>query len=164
MGESDILELLKAHAGNEWLPGYRGPQPAVTIAAEQRVSQQFPHDYKRVLAEYGDGTLRGPGTMILLIPPDQLAEFNPDPEMPSLAEMLVFAHDGGDYFYFFDPKNRLGKGPWAIFAVVMGPSELADALPIAHSLLELFQRILQGEDMIDAALDVRLRSRKRKTP
>jgi hypothetical protein len=148
MAAKSLVDLLEPHRDEAWIPDEPSSEQEIA-AAEAAVGQHFPEDYRQLLRAAGPSGIYGPESRMLLIRPLHLSEFNPDMEnTPDLADMFIFAHDQGDYFYFYDPKNLLGRGPWAVFAVFMGgPRE--DAIFVARDLRHLVERILAGEALIE---------------
>lgn len=151
MAASKLVELLEQSEGQAWRADRPVSEDTIT-AAEASLKRRFPGDYREILQIFGGGALYGPGGRVVLIRPDQLNEFNPDPERaPQLADMLIFADDEGDYFYFFDPDGSLKRGQWAIFAVEMGLMQRADAFFVAEDLSSFFERILTERDVVERA-------------
>jgi hypothetical protein len=149
MTESSLVDLLEPHRDDAWYPAEPAPEEQIE-AAEAALGQRFPDDYRQLLRAAGGGGVYGSESRVLMIPPRHLIKFNPDMERaPDLADMMIFADDQGDYFYFFDPKNLLGRGPWAIFAVPMGSASRKHAIFVARDLRHLIERILAGEALIE---------------
>lgn len=149
MAEPSLLELLEPHRDTKWFP--EAPSSEEEIAsAETAVGQRFPADYRQLLRAAGRAGVYGPESRVLLIPPRHLIQFNRDPDRaPDLADMLIFGDDQGDYFYFFDPRGVLGRGPWAIFAVEKSVPSRKHAIFVARDLRHLIERILAGEPLIE---------------
>jgi hypothetical protein len=145
----DILALIERHR-DKWYASRPPPTAEKIGSAEQAVGVKFVEDYRRVLEAYDGGELVGDRARVLLFHPEQLCAFNPDLEtLPELAEMLIFGSDSGGYFYFFDHRNKFGKGAWAVFAVSMGMRGLADSFIVADDLHQLFAKIADGQGVID---------------
>jgi hypothetical protein len=68
---------------------------------------------------------------------------------PELAEMLIFGDDEGDFIYYFDPANRLGRGAWAVFLVEKSMSDFESSQWVAADLRGLCERVLGGESVWD---------------
>ena len=131
MAELSILDLLEPYRDSAWYPDIPASENEIA-AAEAAVGHHFPEDY-RLLALIGGGEIDGPESRVVLIPPKHLSQFNPEMERaPDLAELLIFADDGGDYFYFYDPKNLLGRGAWAVFTVEMSVAARKHAIFVAR--------------------------------
>ena len=58
--------------------------------------------------------------------------------------MLVIGDDGGGCLYYYDPDNKLGTGPFAMYFVSMGSLFFKDSVHVAASLTEMIEKIWSG--------------------
>jgi SMI1 / KNR4 family (SUKH-1) len=113
------------------------------------VNHAFPDDYRELMLA-GGGEIVGENSRVVLMPLRNLQLFNPEPNWEDLRDMFVFAEDAGDYVYFYDPTDRLGRGGGAVFAVAKGSPHLRHAIYVARDLTHLVDRILVGDDVLDS--------------
>lgn len=158
MSESRTIDILERHQGKLWLPWSDVALSEAQIeAVESVLGFRFPEDYRDVLLLTDGGEIDVPGNRISMIQTHHLPEFNPDPAAgEDLKDVFIFADDGGDYFFFLDPKDTFGHGAWAVYAVEMGCMTAEDALLVAASFHELVERTLAREDVIQGAWDRKL--------
>lgn len=141
-------ELLKPFRGREekpwWKPSWRVPSEEQVAVAEKAQGHRFPADYRALLLSDGPGELVGPEGRVALLPINWLDDIGQKPPSEGLQEMLFFAGDMGDYWYFFDPAGSLGRGEWAVFTVE-GHLPREYAIYVARGFTDLFERVLAGE-------------------
>lgn len=63
-----------------------------------------------------------------------------------LAEMVYFADDQAEGFYFLDPRDLLGLGTDYVFWVDRGLMAADEVVPVAPSLAEALDRLASGEN------------------
>lgn len=137
-----ILELLRSHEG-AWEPDVPAMEAEIA-GAEQTLGHAFPPSYRALLGA-GGGAVYGENGRVLFFPAKHLDQFTPEERAPELKGMLLFGDDEGDYFYYFDPENRLGRGAWAVYAVEKGTLDLDYSIFSARDLHHLIERILAGD-------------------
>jgi SMI1/KNR4 family protein SUKH-1 len=147
---NELIDRLRGLANDVWRP--RPPATEEALAAvESSLRLRFDEQYRRLLLYSGGGSLYGAEAKLLFIKPQQLTMFNPDMERaPDLAQMLIFGDDQGDYFYYFDHRNLLRRGAWAVFAVEMSVATRDGSKYVARDLCELVERVVAGEAILDA--------------
>jgi hypothetical protein len=139
---NSVTDILRG-AKRAWRPSSAPITKPKLAAIEKKLRVRLPQEYRDVLLTFGAGALYGSEGRVLLIEPEHLAQFNPHPDSRELAAMVIFGHDEGDFFFFFDRKNLLGRSAWSIFTVEMGVMTRKGSTFVARDLRELFQRILR---------------------
>lgn len=96
---------------------------------------------------FGTGFRR---TQINVLPLRRLDLLNTQDDVEAyLPDMFVIGNDGGGALYFYDPKNALGKGAYALFLVPQGAIGFDDAMFAGASLTEVVQSVLNNESFFD---------------
>jgi hypothetical protein len=75
---------------------------------------KFPDDYKELLLISDGGSIHGPKTVFNYEPAEYLSGHNMSEFFTTnIPAMVVIGDDGGGSIYYYDPHDRLGKGPWS---------------------------------------------------
>jgi hypothetical protein len=138
---SALATWLSAHRWEDWPPA----DPAVLAKTEAALGVRFPADYRELVLATNGGTLTGPAEAITLWGVDELVDRNADElYAEALPEMLVVGENGGGGIYFYDPRNRIGRGTWALYWVALGAASLRTAKYAGADLREVFERVVGG--------------------
>lgn len=145
-----IIRLLEELEGSLFMPMLA--QPGAIEEFEAKRGERLPDDIRQVLTRWGGGTITVPGvTPLGFGPVGNLLGWFDDPVFEEeLSEMVIVGDTGGGYLYFYDPRNRLGRGPWWLYLVSMGDLEPRTAKPVAASATEALERLLEGVEFMDA--------------
>ena len=147
---NDIITILKT-AKASWFPHEKSADDAFASAVETAWRRPLPEDFRRILAEFGGGYLRGERTKLSTgTVPQLVSDWANDDRMDELPECIVFGHDGGGTYYsyyYYDPDNVLGFGEWAVFHVGMGDRDRAGSVYCGKTLTDVVEQILDGEDL-----------------
>lgn len=147
---NDLITLLRSHESKAWTPARPASEESIG-AAEQALNLKFPEAYRQLLLYSDGGELEMEEAFISLFDLDYLLELNPHPVWsPGLPGMIFFANDQGDYLYYFDPENSLGRGSWAVYGVEMGSSNFERSMYLAKDITHLIARILNGDDVLNS--------------
>ncbi|MEQ8465109.1 SMI1/KNR4 family protein [Coleofasciculus sp. E1-EBD-02] len=143
-----LVNLLMPYENQGWTPARPTSEEAI-VAVENKLQLNFPDLYRKLLLYSDGGELEIGEAFINLFDSDYLRELNPHPVWSTgLPGMVFFGDDQGDYLYYFDPKNRLGHGNWAVYGVSMGSCSVERSMYLAQDITHLFRRILNGEDVL----------------
>ncbi len=112
---SDLIKKLQASDSIKWDPS--NPFSSKEIKdLEETFKLNLPNDYKEILMEAGEVQVYGDTLNIHFESPWGVKGLNTSPHITDyLSDQLIFGDDGGSYFYVYDPKNKWGKGKYAIF-------------------------------------------------
>jgi hypothetical protein len=142
-----LIERLRAlPRGQVWLGRPADPQRLSDLEREYGVT--FPDDYRQ-LKLAADGVSLGNGGSRLELENisetyDHLGDEVLEKKIPG---MIVIGSDGGGMAYYYDPKNRLGKGAFAVFMVSFSALFFAESIYLGKSLTEVIERVLGGEEL-----------------
>jgi hypothetical protein len=117
-------------------------------ALERAAGDRFPDDYRAVMLEVGAFQVRGPELWIILESVSDLVldldeDFLTAGPMPGI---VMIGSDNGDYGYYYDLKNRLGRGAFALYFVDRGTMTFAASRFVAPTLSEAVEQLLAGEN------------------
>jgi SMI1 / KNR4 family (SUKH-1) len=144
------VQLLEANT-SLFIGGLPPTLPEQLIETEQRLGVSLPEEYQQFLLTWDGGYFEN--VRLKLYEWIELEDFNPEPDWSEkLPEMLLFGSDEGAYVFYFDPKNRLGKGTWAIYSFSMGAVCFEDSSYVAKNFTHLIQRALNGEYLTDGSM------------
>src|SRR5262245_43411006 len=145
-----ILERLKT-VPDQWMA--RAPaQPGEFEELERAYGLSFPEEYRELMVASNGGCVasRDEGSLLYLDSIHDVINFKWDEVfVEGLPRMVVFGGDGGGNVYYFDPKNQLGYGEWAVFAVEQGAASFEWSWFVAESLRGAIERVLNGERLFD---------------
>lgn len=143
-----INELLATLSPPHWYGG--NPATAAELAALVAKWPSLPDDYRDAMSA-GGGELVGDNAKITLFNPRHVLRFNDpaDQGRSMLVDMMLIGVDAGDYWYFFDPAGKLGRGAWALFLVDKATDELDPVIFAAPTLLGLIERLFAGDSPIN---------------
>jgi SMI1 / KNR4 family (SUKH-1) len=143
----DLLRRMRGLSAPEWFAGKSG-SPEALEAMEREFELRLPDDYRQLMLFSNGGGLYEHATSINLEPAETLMWHNLDERFrESLPGMFVIGDDGGGSLYFYDPRNQLGQGAYSIFLVPLGTLSLDKAFLVGHSISEVIERIMAGEDL-----------------
>jgi hypothetical protein len=128
--------------------GRRAPASPEEIESVEREFQlTFPADYRSLLESSNGGSVTGDGSLLHL---DSLAVShteNADETMEEgLPGMFRIGSDGGGSLYFYDPNDKLGCDPWAVFLIPMSDLSTERSIFVGRTLTDVIERIVGGED------------------
>jgi hypothetical protein len=147
---TQLVELLRAHEGNEWKPEKPALEEEVA-GVERKLERRLQEVYRQLFTYADGGSLRGARSRLSFNPLRDLVEFNSEADpSPGLVEMLIFGDDDGDYLYYFDPDNRLRRGAWAVYVVERALGNIEHSMFVAEDVVRACRRILDGENVFDA--------------
>jgi hypothetical protein len=143
--ESSLISRLRAPSTHK-LSTARPATEEELGQVEQEYGVAFPADYRQlVLFSRGLG-VRSRGTPIHLSFDDTSAHLEDESLAARLPAMVVIGDDGGGSVYFYDPRDALGKGAFAVFLVPMSALGFEDAIFAGRSLTEVIEHVLADED------------------
>jgi hypothetical protein len=146
---ADLIALLRSQPDTVWDPEPPASEPEIA-AVEQSLGLRFPDDYRRLLLLSSGGGVYGAETKIVFLPVRHLTQFNPATEhLSALARMVIFADDQGDFFFYFDPHDLLGRGAWAVYGVEKSIGTPDGSKYAARDLRHLVARILAGDAVLE---------------
>jgi hypothetical protein len=129
------------------LLGRHSPGDAQRLARlEQEHGVSFPDDFRDVML-WSDGFGNGfRKTQINVLPLRRLGLLNTQEDVETyLSGMFAIGDDGGGALYFYDPKNALGRGTYAVFLVPQGEIGFDDAMFAGASLTDVVESVLNDE-------------------
>jgi SMI1 / KNR4 family (SUKH-1) len=131
---------------------YDAPQPIEELdRLEKTLLVKFPDDYREFLL-YCDGGEFDNNTRLSFFDINKVYTFNiekGDSLRQSIPGMILFADDYGNYVFYFDPENYLGRGRWAIYSVGLGSRSFEYSKYEAQNFTHLIQRALNEEGLTD---------------
>jgi hypothetical protein len=146
---SPVIEKLKTLSPPTWIREEPG-ESAAFEAIESEYGLKLPEDYKEFILFSNGGQIYAGGSVLHLEPADYLPEHNMNDEFEaSLPGMFIIGDDAGGSYYFFDPKNQMGKGEYAIWLVSMGSLRSEDARFAGKNLTEVIEEVLAGQKFYD---------------
>ena len=120
------------------------------VEVEKAFGLKLPGDYRQLLLLSNGGTVKGSKTVFNYEPVEYLVGHNLSEFFnTNIPGMIVIGDDGGGCIYFYDPLNKLGKGPWSLYYVSMGALFFKESVYVAGSVTELLDKILAGEHFGD---------------
>jgi len=145
----EILKRLGQLSSSEWMPS--PPATAEELEAiEQKYGIVLPADYRELMLATSGCGLYAYRTKLNLESADDVLWHNEDPRFKEhLPGMFVIGDDNGDAVFYYDPKNRLGRGAYALFEVDLGTIGFPHSKYAAANLIQLFDRIIAGESIWD---------------
>lgn len=147
MNEHPLVARLRSLSSPEWFPGGRGNVETLENL-EREYGLRLPEDYRELMLYANGGGLYEHTTAINLEPLETLMWHNLDERFQTaLPGMFVIGDDGGGSVYFYDAKNRLGHGAYAVFLVPLGTLAIRNAIFVGHSITDVINRILKKEDL-----------------
>ena len=145
---TELRTILERQNGTVWSP--KPPASEADLdAVEKALGLHLSDEYRKLLAYSSGGALYGAGGDVIFFTVRDLTEFNPDQDHPDLVEMLLFADDQGDFFFYFDPRNQLGRGEWAVFGVEKSVASRQWSRYVARDLGELVSKVLGGQGLLE---------------
>ncbi len=141
-----LIEKLRALPhGQVWLGPPADPQRLSELEGEYGVT--FPADYRELkLAADGVSLGNGGSRLELEIIDETYDHLGDEVLEKNLPGMILIGSDGGGKAYFYDPKNRLGKGAFAVFMASFSAPFFEESIYLGGSLTEVIDRVLGGED------------------
>jgi hypothetical protein len=120
------------------------------VEVEGEFGLKFPEDYRQLLLLSNSGSIKGSHSVFNYEPVEYLVGHNLSEFFnANIPGVIVIGDDGGGSIYFYDPRNKLNKGPWSLFYVSMGALFFKESVHVAGSLTELIDKILAGENFGD---------------
>jgi hypothetical protein len=146
-----LVKVLEQALKDKVLLGRHAPADAKQLARlEKEFGVRFPDDFRDVMLwsnGFGNGFRR---TQINVFTIRELGLLNTQDDVVTyLPDMFVIGNDGGGALYFYDPKNALGKGAYAIFLVPQGEIGFDDAMFAGASLTDVVRAVLNNESFFD---------------
>jgi hypothetical protein len=146
-----LVKVLEQALKDKVLLGRHAPADAQQLARlEKEHRVRFPDDFRDVMLwsdGFGNGFRR---TQINVLPLGRLEVLNTQDDVETyLPHMFVIGNDGGGALYFYDPKNALGRGAYAVFLVPQGEIGFDDAMFAGASLTDVVQSVLNNESFFD---------------
>lgn len=146
--EKDIIKIIKNLQANSIKNSLREApidyEEIVKIENHYKIT--LPEDYKKFLLTYGSGSIIGKNRGICF--ESYLFGWNDDEEF-SIPGMFAIGTDMGGAIYYYDTKNELGYGPYALFIVHLGSLSKEYSRFVGYSLKEVIINILNGESFFD---------------
>ncbi|MEO6613415.1 MAG: SMI1/KNR4 family protein [Chitinophagaceae bacterium] len=117
---------------------------------EAGLGLQLPEDYRQLMLLSDGGTIQGPKSTFNYEPAEYLVGHNKSEFFNTyIPGTVVIGDDGGGCIYYYDPRNHLGKGNWALFYVSMGTLLFKESVHLSSSLDGMIDRLLNGEHFGD---------------
>lgn len=151
-----LPDLLAPHRDDAWIPSDPAT-PEELDTAELALGHRLPPELRAVLLA-GGGAVYGAAAAVGFLPARRLPDFLPATCAPALDGMVLFADDEGDFWYFLDPDDRLGRGPGAVWIVEKSVIRPGGARFCAPDVPGLVERVLDGVDFTDGPTLDRLRA------
>lgn len=153
-GESrNLLSLLQGYEGRGWDRNSSATEEQI-MEAERALNIQFSTEYRQFLA-YSDGgeiAIHENKSDFGFFYLEELVQLNPHPiwskRLPD--KVLFFATDNGEYAFYFDTENKIGRGEWAVYCIEMGYSSIENSIYLGENLTHFIERVLRGENVLDA--------------
>ncbi|MCE3228272.1 MAG: cell-wall [Bacteroidetes bacterium] len=115
--------------------------------AEKEFGCKFPDDYKDVMKNCYCCEFYTDHNNINIWSSNDLYSINTDPLwMVPLRGLILFGGDNGGNFYAFDPKNKLGRGEFAVYYIGRTSLRFNEAKFIGKDLTSAVDRILKEEN------------------
>jgi hypothetical protein len=134
---------------SQWWPNAPAT-PAELQALQDKYRIELPADYRELLLFSSGGGVYGDPSKLNLETAAELLWHNEDPRFAQhLPGMFVIGDDNGDCVVFYDPANRLGYGPYALYLMDLGQPGLANCRYLAPELRALIEAVLGGESLRD---------------
>jgi hypothetical protein len=148
-----LIERLQKLPRGEWHGLPRASEEAIA-AVEAFVGLPLPDDYRSLLGLSDGGALYRHRTKLELESTDNLIPWNKEERfVESLPGMFVIGDDASDCVFYYDPRNRLERGAWALFEVELGVLAPDSGFPmskyVGRDLGELVDAILANEPLFD---------------
>ena len=106
---SDCLNRLRE--SDAWVPNRPTSDPDASRAVADSWGRALPDAFAQVVDATGGGQhLRSTTSMYVMTLAQLIEDWNTDNPMPDLPSAIVFGHDGGGSFFYFDPDDALGHG------------------------------------------------------
>jgi hypothetical protein len=119
-------------------------------ALEREYKLKLPQDYKDYILLSNGGSIHAGGSVLHIDPADEALGMNMNEDYENyLPGMFMFGGDGGGSVYFYDPKNRFGKGAYAVFLVEEGSLQPRDVIFVGKDLTEVIESVLNKEEFHD---------------
>lgn len=116
------------------------------VEVEKVFGIKFPEDFRQLLLLSNGGSIKGSNSVFNYEPVEYLVGHNLSEFFnTNIPGMIVIGDDGGGCIYFYDPGNKLGKGPWSLYYASMGALFFKESVNVAGSITELIDNILAGE-------------------
>ncbi|MFO0552023.1 MAG: SMI1/KNR4 family protein [Polyangiaceae bacterium] len=114
---------------------------------ERELGTRLPDELRAVWLASNGGELH----RIAFFDDDLLRELNvfADDRAEHIPDALVFAHDNGDLLFYLAPKNRLGRGAWAVFGVERGAISYEHSFFLAPTLRDFLALAAERGDFFD---------------
>ncbi len=146
---ADILKRLNKLPSSEWMTSPPAT-PQSLEAIEKKCGIVLPADYRELMLATSGCGLYAYRTKLNLEPADEVPWHNEDPRFKAdLPGMFVIGDDNGEAVFYYDPKNRLGRGAYALFEVDLGTIGFRYSKYAAASLTQLLEKIIAGESIWD---------------
>ena len=145
--EDDLIRRLEKLPAPQWTP--RGPGDERELARlEEKFGLRLPEDYRRLMLHSDGGGICGRSGCINYESAEGLEEQNSDERfLDALPGMFVVGDDGGGSVFFFDPHDRLGRGPYALFMVHLSTLRISYCIFVGRTFSEAAGRVLAGEEL-----------------
>jgi cell wall assembly regulator SMI1 len=145
----EVVSILTANERNGWEKSILSATEEDLKKLEDKLKVQFPQSYRNFLLYSNGGELEGSQSLVLFYETDMILKLNPHPVWSQVwHDMIFFGDDQGGYVYFFDPKNLLEHGHWAIYGGSMSAPNTDYAIFIASDITQFVTRILADEDVL----------------
>jgi len=114
---------------------------------EELVGERLPDDYRAVLLEVGPFQIRGPQIWIILeLVEDVALSLDDDFQSERMPGIVMIGNDNGDYGYYYDVRDRQGRGKFALYCVDRGTLTFEQSRFVAPTLTEAIHLAQSGED------------------
>lgn len=146
---TNIIEKLSGLSSTQFWRNETATEEMITDI-DFKFNLKFPEDYKQLLLYSNGGTVQGSKSTFNYEPAEYLVGHNLSEFFTQqIPDMIVIGDDGGGCIYYYDPKNKLEKGEWALFYASMGALFFKESVYLSPSVTELIDKILSGEHFGD---------------
>lgn len=143
---TQIDEILGATAA--WTPNEGTPSDQRPGALAVAWGKTLPADFAAIV-RWDGGHLRGETSLYVDSTAQLVKYWNSDHLMPKLPSAVVFGHDGGGSFFYFDTDGSLGHGAWSVYIVRMSEKSRSGSIFAGYSLTDVVEAIVRGDDLFD---------------